>query len=246
MAFKISVPSKHLTLGRRHIRQRSTTETWVASTNTLDAPSSTTNIISNLVDRKFEYYPSLVPLQTLVTSSKLASQSFEEEGGHQGTYLNKPWKNSRIYIDGQKLWTAEDKTFMDPIINSVRSKLIELFGLPDKPTSLPVESAFVNYYVGSGDQPRDMERHVDCDWTGKPVPLSVVVQGLYENGDADGETFLGTLDCQTSSASPPVPVSLKAGDALILTEALHKPHPVPLAEKRLVFVVFLSALESVA
>lgn len=169
---------------------------------------------------------------------------FEEDGGHDGTYLEKPWKNSRIYIDGRKLWTAEDADFMDPLIKQVRSKLMEIFALPDKPTTLPVESAFINYYVGNGNQPRDMERHVDCDWQAKPVPLSVVVQGVYDNGGADGD-ILGTLDCQASIDDPPTPVSLKAGDGLILAEGLHKPHPVPMNEKRLVFVVFFSALEEI-
>lgn len=166
----------------------------------------------------------------------------EADGGHPGTYLDKPWKNSRIYIDGKKLWTAEDSSFMDPIISVVRSQLMELLDLPDAPTTLPVESAFVNYYVGKSNQPRDMERHVDCDWEGKPVPLSVVVQGLYDNGGADGD-ILGVLDCQPEISIPATPVSLRAGDGLVLAEGFHKPHPVPMNEKRLVFVIFFSAIE---
>ena len=108
--------------------------------------------------------------------------------------------------------------------------------------TLPLESAFVNYYVGHGDQPRDMRRHVDCDWRGAPVPLSCVVQGSYANGDAARGDVLGVLDCQRDARAPAEAVSLAAGDCLVLAKAYHKPHPVPEGAKRLVFVMFFSAL----
>ena len=40
---------------------------------------------------------------TVVRCSELAAEAFSKEGGHQGTYLGKPWKNSRIYIDARKV-----------------------------------------------------------------------------------------------------------------------------------------------
>ncbi|GMH59045.1 hypothetical protein TrRE_jg9442 [Triparma retinervis] len=158
----------------------------------------------------------MVPLSLLTKCSKMAADKFEDDGGHSGTYLDKPWKNSRIYIDAKQLWTKEDSDFMDPIIECVRQQLMDLFDLPDSPTTLPVEAAFVNYYVGNGNQPRDME-----------------------SGD-----ILGTLDCQPSTSTPATQVSLRAGDALVLAEGYHKPHPVEMDEKRLVFVIFFAALEA--
>ena len=114
-----------------------------------------------------------------------------------------------------------------------------------------LEAAFVNYYVGVGDAPRDMERHVDCDWRGEPVPLSCVIQGAYpdptprhESG-GDPEAVLGTLDVQRAADARVNEVSLRAGDCLVLARALHKPHPVPDGARRLVFVLFFSALHVV-
>ena len=84
---------------------------------------------------------------------------------------------------------------------------------------------------------------MDCDWSAAPVPLSIVVQGLYPNGGSSGD-ILGTLDCQPSTSTPATQVSLRAGDALVLAEGYHKPHPVEMDEKRLVFVIFFAALEA--
>ena len=108
-------------------------------------------------------------------------------------YLNKPWKSSRIYVDAKRLWTPEDASFWTPLVAEVRAAIAERFGLgEDLERALPLEAAFVNYYVGEGTMPRDMEPHVDCDPDGVPVPLSVVVQGSWANGD----DVLGVLDCR--------------------------------------------------
>ena len=115
-------------------------------------------LIKQLIEEKFYPISEMVPLSLLTKCSNMAADKFEDDGGHSGTYLDKPWKNSRIYIDAKQLWTKEDSDFMDPIIECVRQQLMDLFDLPDSPTTLPVEAAFVNYYVGNGNQPRDMER----------------------------------------------------------------------------------------
>ena len=81
---------------------------------------------------------------------------------------------------------------------------------------------------------------VDCDPDGVPVPLSVVVQGLYENGEWGD--VLGTLDCQKTFESDVEAVDLRAGDAAVLARAVHRPRPVPENEKRMAFVLFFSEL----
>ena len=184
--------------------------------------------------------------------SRLAAAQFEAKGGHLGTYLSQPWKNSRIWVDAGRTWTSDgDAAYFEPLLAAVRRDFAGRFNLvpPDAldddallARALPLESAFVNYYVGQGDQPRDMKRHVDCDWRGDPVPLSCVVQGSYANGDAANGDVLGVLDCHPSADAPPEPVELTAGDCLVLAKAHHKPHPVPEGAKRLVFVMFFSAL----
>ena len=168
-------------------------------------------------------------------------EAFENQGGHDGMYLNKPWKNSRIYYDARRVWTPEDASFWEPLVREVRQNIAQAFGLgSDLEKALPLEAAFVNYYVGLPGQPRDMERHVDCDPDGVPVPLSVVVQGLYENGDWGD--VLGTLDCQKTFESDVEAVDLRAGDAAVLARAVHRPRPVPENEKRMAFVLFFSEL----
>ena len=202
-------------------------------------PPPPSDLIPSLIAKKHCLYPSLVPYDTLLSCSHLASSTFASEGGHAGTYLGKPWKNSRIYIDAGRVWNPSESSVMSPIISAVRSSLIAALGLPDSPSTLPVESAFVNYYVGSGSQPRSMSSHVDCDWRGSPVPLSVVVQGVYDNGggeDTLGRLFVGEGDGQVS-------VDMKAGDGLVLAEGVHRPYAVSEGERRLVFVIFFSAIE---
>ena len=71
-----------------------------------------------------------------------------------------------------------------------------------------------------------------------PVPLSVVVQGSWANGDE----ILGVLDCHLDATEPAEAVGLRAGDALVLARARHRPRPVADGEKRLVFVLFFSEL----
>ena len=94
--------------------------------------------------------------------------------------------------------------------------------------------------ASSGVQTRDMERHVDCDPDGVPVPLSVVVQGIYENGEWGD--VLGTLDCQKTFESDVEGIDLRAGDAAVLARAVHRPRPVPENEKRMAFVLFFSEI----
>ena len=94
-----------------------------------------------------------------------------------------------------------------------------------------------------------MANHIDCNCKRMPVPLSCVVQGIYDSGDtttiSDGSIpeILGTLDCQDRKKVFPVEaVSLMAGDALVLAGAWHQPRPVQDGAKRLVFVLFFSEL----
>ena len=106
----------------------------------------------------------------------------------------------------------------------MRQNIAQAFGLgSDLEKALPLAIAeatwsprrLVNYTWACRDpQPRDMERHVDCDPDGVPVPLSVVVQGLYENGEWGD--VLGTLDCQKTFESDVEAVDLRAGDAAVL------------------------------
>ena len=75
------------------------------------------------------------------------------------------------------------------------------------------------------------------------MPMSVVIQGVYDNGCAGGGDELGTLYCQAKTDYEETAVSLRAGDGLVLAEGLHRPEAVKDGEKRLVFVVFFSAME---
>ncbi|CAB9513969.1 expressed unknown protein [Seminavis robusta] len=226
-----------------------------------DAPVISNQIVlSKLFDQSFCVMENIVDPTTLTECSRLAASVFENEGGHDGTYLGKPWKSSRIYIDGQNVWQPNqdstatapvDAAFMEPIIKCVRRKLATELGLVPKTANnldelcqkaMPLESAFTNHYIGIGNAPRDMSNHIDCDCNGNPVPLSVVIQGVYDHNHATGE-ILGKLDCQTAKKDQPVQtVPLSAGDGLVLAGALHKPHPVPESAKRLVFVLFFSEL----
>ena len=218
------------------------------NTATLDAVGDSKDVYWNnleLVDalstKTFAKMPSFVSEKTIKECSKGAMEAFEHQGGHDGMYLNKPWKNSRIYYDARRVWTPEDASFWEPLVREVRQNIAQAFGLgSDLEKALPLEAAFVNYYVGLPGQPRDMERHVDCDPDGVPVPLSVVVQGLYENGDWGD--VLGTLDCQKTFESDVEAVQLRAGDAAVLARAVHRPRPVPENEKRMAFVLFFSEL----
>ena len=225
------------------------------------------HVISNLVDDP----------AVLRDCSQQAASVFERYGGDDGVYLNKPWKSSRIYIDGGTLWTPKEKegnaaVFMEPMIHQVRKTLAPRLGLvPDGcqnsellEEAMPLEAAFCNYYigvVGDEDTPRDMSNHIDCNSKSVPVPLSCVVQGIYDDpGGSSSETtatkrnfgnensqVLGILDCQDRKKDFPVePVSLTAGDALVLAGAWHQPRPVPDGVKRLVFVFFFSELNFVS
>jgi len=198
-------------------------------------------LVDALSTKTFAKMPAFVSEKTIKECSKGAMEAFEHQGGHDGMYLNKPWKNSRIYYDARRVWTPEDASFWEPLVREVRQNIAQAFGLGDDlEKALPLEAAFVNYYVGLPGQPRDMERHVDCDPDGVPVPLSVVVQGIYENGDWGD--VLGTLDCQKTFESDVEAVDLRAGDAAVLARAVHRPRPVPENEKRMAFVLFFSEL----
>lgn len=229
--------------------------------DTLLPPKETkTSVVSELSTKNYAVVPKLVDRHVLMECSHQAAEAFEREGGHHGVYGDKPWKSSRIYIDGGQLWKPDgkptgDAAFVEPIIHAVRRGLAPRLGLIRKQQcddpellqrAMPLESAFVNYYVGFGDEPRDMMNHVDCYTNGVPVPLSCVVQGVYDNGTFDSDVPLGTLDCQSYKRDTDLePVSLSAGDALVLARAWHKPHPVPEGAKRLVFVLFFSELNYV-
>ena len=215
------------------------------NTATLDRPRdvywNNLELVDALSTKTFAKMPNFVSEKTIKECSKGAMEAFENQGGHDGMYLNKPWKNSRIYYDARRVWTPEDASFWEPLVREVRQNVAQAFGLGDDlEKALPLEAAFVNYYVGLPGQPRDMERHVDCDPDGVPVPLSVVVQGLYENGDWGD--VLGTLDCQKTFESDVEAVQLRAGDAAVLARAVHRPRPVPENEKRMAFVLFFSEL----
>ena len=198
-------------------------------------------LVDALSTKTFAKIPGFVSEKTIKACSKGAMEAFENQGGHDGMYLNKPWKNSRIYYDARRVWTPEDASFWEPLVREVRQNIAQAFGLgSDLEKALPLEAAFVNYYVRLPGQPRDMERHVDCDPDGVPVPLSVVVQGIYENGEWGD--VLGTLDCQKTFESDVEAVQLRAGDAAVLARAVHRPRPVPENEKRMAFVLFFSEL----
>ena len=209
-------------------------------------------LIARLSRERFGVVRGLADAALIDRCSRLAAAQFEAHGGHDGTYLARPWKNSRIWVDAGRTWTSDgDAAYFEPLLAAARRDFAGRFNLvpPGRlddadllARALPLESAFVNYYVGHGDQPRDMRRHVDCDWRGAPVPLSCVVQGSYANSDAARGDVLGVLDCQRDARAPAEAVSLAAGDCLVLAKAYHKPHPVPEGAKRLVFVMFFSAL----
>ena len=140
------------------------------NTATLDAVGDSKDVYWNnleLVDalstKTFAKMPAFVSEKTIKECSKGAMEAFENQGGHDGMYLNKPWKNSRIYYDARRVWTPEDASFWEPLVREVRQNIAQAFGLgSDLEKALPLEAAFVNYYVGLPGQPRDMERHVDC------------------------------------------------------------------------------------
>jgi len=219
--------------------------------------STHTTTTQQLARQNYHVLDSLVDYQLLNECSQKAVDAFQAEGGHAGSYLDKPWKNSRIYIDGGQLWTPADASFMEPMIDQVRKALAPRLGLVSSDAScskevleycMPLESAFCNYYLGLGNGPRDMENHIDCNTQGYPVPLSVVVQGVYDDGNGNGNhgQILGRLDCQNRNKDlPQETVSLQAGDALALAGAWHKPWPVPDGAKRLVFVLFFKELNYV-
>lgn len=221
------------------------------------ASSFDPQLIRTLGHQNFEVLRDAVDPHVLQECSRQAVRAYEQEGGHKGTYLEKPWKSSRIYIDGGKLWTPKDASFMDPLISQARQLLATQLGLvgegqvatPEElEQALPLESAFCNYYFGDvtdSSIPRDMANHVDCNWQGTPVPLSVVIQGIYEPEENEKE-ILGVLDCQDYlQQQPRQAVGLTAGDALVLAKAYHQPRPVPDHVRRMVFVLFFSELNFV-
>ena len=120
-------------------------------------------LVDALSTKTFAKMPAFVSEKTIKACSKGAMEAFEHQGGHDGMYLNKPWKNSRIYYDARRVWTPEDASFWEPLVREVRQNIAQAFGLgSDLEKALPLEAAFVNYYVGLPGQPRDMERHVEC------------------------------------------------------------------------------------
>ena len=54
-------------------------------------------LVDALSTKTFAKMPSFVSEKTIKACSKGAMEAFENQGGHDGMYLNKPWKNSRIY-----------------------------------------------------------------------------------------------------------------------------------------------------
>ena len=114
-------------------------------------------LVDALSTKTFAKMPSFVSEKTIKECSKGAMEAFERQGGHDGMYLNKPWKNSRIYYDARRVWTPEDASFWEPLVREVRQNVAQAFGLgSDLEKALPLEAAFVNYYVGLPGQPRDM------------------------------------------------------------------------------------------
>ena len=80
-------------------------------------------LIQVLGSKHFQAIPNLVEDQNiLVECSQKAVEAYETHGGDDGAYQGKPWKSSRIYIHGGKLWKPEqsdsseavDSAFIEP------------------------------------------------------------------------------------------------------------------------------------
>lgn len=227
----------------------------VAPTNTqISTTPLDIELFENLATKNFHAIRQAIDPQVLQVCSQLAIQAYERHGGHDGTYLEKPWKSSRIYIDGAQFWSSTshiDSSYMEPMIQQVRQMLNQKLclgatTLQELESVLPLESAFCNFYFGDVTDPsipRDMANHVDCNCQETPVPLSCVVQGIYDSPLSHSEEILGVLDCQDyRQQQPREAVALAAGDALLLAKAYHQPRPVPDNVRRMVFVFFFQAV----